>query len=175
MNWLNIIATIVIIIFMAIIFGVKYSKDNNDQEIAKNDIYNTKYISTKDDVSYIRSGPSKDYPVILTITTKGFPLRVLKIYNEWYNVEDYLGQQGWIFINITSKKQTAITLSNNAQIYQNSNTNSKVVAIAKIHYILDFIKCENLGTICKIEFYHHNKKLTGWISKENIWGGERVN
>jgi SH3-like domain-containing protein len=174
MNWLNIIATLVIIIFISIIFGIEYFKINKQEVIEKNYLYPTKYISTKDNIAYIRSGPAKDYPVILTITNKGFPLKVLRVYNEWYNVEDYLGNQGWIFINITSKKQTAITISNNANIYQNSNIKSKVVAISQFNYILDFVKCENLATICKIEFYHNNKKLTGWISRDNIWGGEKI-
>lgn len=168
MNLLHIISAVATIGMFAFLIGIKFVGESS---LTNSSLDATGgYISTKDNISYIRSGPGKDYPILFTYYTKAFPLAILSTYNDWYYVEDYIGNKGWIFISITSKKQTAITISPSANIYKNYNNQSKILAKVKRNYILDLIKCDSTYTLCEVGFSHNDNYLKGWISSQDIWG-----
>jgi SH3-like domain-containing protein len=170
MNLFNIIASVVLacLIFGAVVF-IKYTAQK------KENITYPFFVSTKDEKTNLRSGPSLDYPVISVYNKPLIPLKVLEAYKEWYKVEDYNGKSGWVYKNIISKTKTAITISDSTSVYIASQTNSKILAEIKRNNALKILDChKEPGKFCKIEIYYekNNIKISGWVLKTNLWGAK---
>lgn len=161
-NAILVLIFIIIVITSAIFIKVKSSQSETYPF----------FVSTKNDITHLRSGPSKDYPVILSYQNQFFPLKVLGKYNQWYNVTDYLGNKGWVYINITTKKHTVITNTvDEAKIYTKPSEVSNYKAIIKNNYILELIHCNEI-VFCKIILKVEDYTIRGWIHRKNIWGVE---
>ncbi len=164
MNKINLILIIVLsIVILSTSIIIKLYSQN------KQNISFPFYISTKNNEANLRSGPSKDYPIVLSYNAKNFPLKVIQKHNEWYQVVDYLNNQGWIYINLTSKKHSAITINNSTILYSIANVDSKQIAIIKNNYIVNISHCDN-SFFCKITLKYEDTTISGWIEKKDLWG-----
>ena len=171
MNPINFLFTIALVILVGSgAFFIKY------QVTKKNQVQFPFFISTRDSTTNLRSGPSKEYPIILIYNKRGFPLKTLSRHNEWYAVEDFLGNRGWVYKNITTTKNTALITASETTVYRREFTTSKKVAIITKHNIIEVKNCPLSSLLCKIELKVKNSDLVivGWVYKGDIWGANTL-
>ena len=52
-------------------------------------------VSLKNSLTYMRSGPGKEYPIIYEFRKKGYPLKIIAEFNNWRKVTTYTNTTGW--------------------------------------------------------------------------------
>lgn len=124
-----------------------------------------RFVSTKSNKSNVRIGPDTKYPVQFILKQK-VPLKILDEYKNWRQIEDWDGDQGWIHKSLLIGELRAIVIVPIANIYENTNSNSHIIAKAEKHVILPIKKCSD--TWCNITIPSIKKQ--GYIQKKNIWG-----
>ena len=124
-----------------------------------------RFVSLKSNDVNLRVGPSKNYPILLKYTAKDFPVEIIDEFSFWRKIKDYQKNIGWVhksllkgdrFILINQKLNEKNTIHN--------RPNGNQLGIIENNNIVKLEKC--LQEWC----YINNKKLKGWIIKENIWG-----
>ena len=56
----------------------------------------------------MRTGPGQTYPGTWLYTRRDLPIRVLRIYHDWREIEDPGGTKGWMLVSLLSDQRTAI-------------------------------------------------------------------
>ena len=126
-------------------------------------------VSLKNSLTYIRSGPGKDFPVKFEIKQKGYPLKVIAEFNNWRKVITFGEISGWVHTQLLSSFRTGlITKTSFLKTIPSVSSNS----IAKLlpNLLINIRKCNEFW--CKIEILK-KKKFIGWVPKANIWGSTR--
>ena len=138
-----------------------------------------KFFSLKSAEVNLRVGPGEEYPVVWILTKAGLPVKLIAEFNNWRKVQLIDGTEGWIHVNIISRKNTAMVQV--AEKYSKNNSydaeaptaimykyNSRNRPIAKVEENVvvrvlrkedDWIKVEVNG-------------IKGWIERKNLWGAE---
>ncbi len=121
------------------------------------------FLSTKFHEINARVGPGKIYPVKLTFKKKFLPLKVTADYDDWKQVEDIEGDNGWIHISTLSRNRTVIFIKDKV-IFRKPTENSVLTAKVKKNFLCKLKKCEN--NWCKVQC----DKQKGWTTCNNLWG-----
>ncbi len=116
----------------------------------------------------VRSGPGQSYPIKFTYKLRGIPVRVVREYDNWNEIEDYDGQTGWVTQSLLTKKRTLMVRTTKSFINMHSKDNhkSRIIYHLENNVIGDYINCSDNWCAVKI----NNKK--GWVQKEELWGIE---
>ena len=124
-----------------------------------------RFVSTKSDESNLRIGANINYPILLTYILENFPLEITNEYQQWREVKDINGNQGWMHKSLFQGDRYGIIKNNHSEPTQIFNK-PKGDVIWKIgnRNIVKINKCFNLW--CFISY----NKFSGWINKKNIWG-----
>lgn len=167
MNVLNVLLSVALFLF---IIGSAYfiKIDSKNKQL---DTITPNFISTKYSETNLRTGPNLEYPIIYTYNIRRMPLKVIDIYNDWYQIEDMHGQRGWIYKNLVNSQKNGIVLRE-AEVKISNNRLTKVIAIIKPYNIVKIISCNSLQNLCKIEFFVEERNINykGWIPKSTLWG-----
>ena len=126
-------------------------------------------VSLKNSLSYMRSGPGKEFPVKFELKQKGYPLKVIAEFNNWRKVITFSKISGWVHTQLLSSFRTGlITRTCFLKTIPSNSSNS----IAKLlpNLLINVNKCNEEW--CKIEIIK-KKKYVGWVQKANIWGSTR--
>ena len=123
-------------------------------------------VSLKNSLTYMRSGPGKDFPVKFEFKKKGYPLKVVAEFNNWRKVITLGKISGWVHTQLLSSIRTGLitktTLLKNMPV-NSSNTLAKLLP----NLLINIKKCDKKW--CKIEIVK-NKIFVGWVQKATIWG-----
>ncbi len=176
MNFINLILSIVLVIFICI--SGYFIKTQATTNIFKEDTF-PEFYSTKYALTNSRTGPSTNYPIRIVYKIKNMPVKALQKHNEWLEIEDVFGNIGWIKNSLLLKKKTALIITENAKVYLKNNNNSKIIAYVKKVSIVFVKSCSEDTNLCKvtieIPFAQNNTKypkiISGWISLSDLWGG----
>jgi SH3-like domain-containing protein len=60
----------------------------------------------------MRSGPGQNYPGRWLYVRRDLPIRVVRIYREWREIEDPGGTKGWMLVSLLSDQRTGIVIGN---------------------------------------------------------------
>lgn len=114
----------------------------------------------------VRAGPGQNYPVKFTFKLRNIPVKVISLYDNWNEIEDYDGQTGWVTQTLLTKKRTVIvrTTKEFVNMYSKNSEKSRTIFRLENNVILDYIKCEEGWCAVKI----NNKK--GWVESGNLFG-----
>ena len=123
-----------------------------------------RFVSLKSDEANLRTGPGREYPVIWQYRKKGVPLLVEAEFGVWRKVVDHDATSGWMHGSLLSLHRTALVRKNMAEIRENSDETSRMIALAENNAMLELVSCPKLW--CKVS----NKDIKGWIKREEIWG-----
>lgn len=126
------------------------------------------FVSLRSNDTNIRSGPGQNYPVKFSFKLRGLPLRVIREYDNWNEVEDYEGQAGWVSKALLTKKRTLMvrTSKNFVNMHSKNNEKSRIIFRLEDKVIGKYLKC--LDQWCGIEV--NGKK--GWVSKASLFGDD---
>jgi SH3-like domain-containing protein len=64
--------------------------------------------SLRDPVVNMRTGPGEDYAIRFIYRRQFLPIKVLRLYQGWYLVEDPDGSRGWMMMRFLNKTPTAL-------------------------------------------------------------------
>ena len=126
-------------------------------------------VSLKKSLTYLRSGPGKEFPVKFELRQKGYPLKVVAEFNNWRKVITYDKISGWIHTQLLSSFRTGLltkTTFLKAMPSDSSNSLAKLLP----NLLINVIICKD--NWCKIEIVK-SKVYVGWVQKETIWGSTK--
>ena len=128
-------------------------------------------VSLKNSLTYMRSGPGKNYPITFEFRKKGYPLKIIAEYNNWRKVTTHTNITGWIHTQLLSSFRTALILKNTLLKKRPSNS-SKPKAKLLQNLLVNIKSCEL--NWCNIEIIK-NKVFLGWVEKSSLWGSTKNN
>lgn len=112
----------------------------------------------------MRSGPGTHYPVLWELGA-GFPVKRLKRKGNWYRVQDFEGDSGWVFKKLTNKTPFVIVTGKIVNIRKGPGTKNPIVGQAEYGTVLKRLKGSK-GWV-KVKF---PGKGVGWIKANLVWG-----
>ena len=126
-------------------------------------------VSLKKSLTYMRSGPGKEFPVKFELRQKGYPLKVVAEFNNWRKVITYGKISGWIHTQLLSSFRTGLlTKTTFLKTIPSNSSNSLAKLLPNL--LINVIICKD--NWCKIEIVK-SKSYVGWVKKETIWGSTK--
>ena len=126
-------------------------------------------VSLKNSLTYMRSGPGKEFPVKFELKQKGYPLKIIAEYNNWRKVKTFNDITGWIHTQLLSSFRTGlITKTTFLKAIPANSGNSLAQLLPNL--LINIKNCK--GDWCKIEIVRI-KTFVGWVKKETVWGATK--
>ena len=126
-------------------------------------------VSLKNSLTYMRSGPGKEFPVKFELKEKGYPLKVVAEFNNWRKVVTFSNISGWVHTQLLSSLRTGlITKTTFLKKIPSSSSNSLAKLLPNL--LINIKKCQKKW--CKVEIVK-KKKFIGWVQKETVWGSTK--
>jgi SH3-like domain-containing protein len=135
-----------------------------------------RYVSLKSNRVNVRKGPSTEHAVAWVFSRAGLPVEVIAEFDNWRQIRDSEGSEGWVFHALLSGRRTALVIRGkeaNASIPLNESDSASSDAVAQLQPgVLGSVhKCD--GSWCNFTVGSY----TGWIQQERLWGvypGEKI-
>ena len=160
-------ASIFLIMSFIIFSGNAFSNSNGPKlSINGSGLKIPRMVSLKNSLTFMRSGPGKDFPVKFELLQKGYPLKIVAEYNNWRKVETFDKISGWVHTQLLSSFRTGLIIKTTfLKTIPSSSSNSLAKLLPNL--LINVKKCNNKW--CKIEILK-NKVFRGWVQKRVIWG-----
>ncbi|RKE78272.1 SH3 domain-containing protein [Rhizobium sp. AG855] len=131
-----------------------------------------RFVSLKAEKVNLRIGPSTDYAVSWRYLKSGLPVEIIREYENWRQIRDADGTEGWVSQTLLSGQRTAVAApwmrgkGSNVYVMMRRDSMSSAAVIAKLEpgVVVKVEECN--GNWCKAE----TQGVTGWVSQEEIWG-----
>ena len=126
-------------------------------------------VSLKTSLTYMRSGPGKEFPIKFELKQKGHPLKIIAEYNNWRKVITFNNISGWVHTQLLSSVRTGlITKTTFLKKIPSNSSNSLAKLLPNL--LINIIICRE--NWCKIEIVK-SKVYVGWVQSETIWGSTK--
>lgn len=122
------------------------------------------WASIQRDEAFARAGPMASYQIEWVFRRRNLPVRVVKRYGVWRQIQDPDGWTGWMHSNMLSRKRTAIVKGTTGAIRIAPQDGAKLmwrVAPGVVGLLGD---CEK--DWCEINV----DERAGWIRQDSLWG-----
>ena len=157
------------ILFFFTINLIFYSKQTNSEikySINGSGLTIPRVVSLKNSLTFMRTGPGKEFPIKSEINKKGYPVEIIAEFNNWRKVKTRSNLSGWIHTQLLSSFKTGLIVSNTLLKKRPLDT-SKDLAKLLPDLLINIKKCKKEW--CYIEVIK-NKNFFGWVKIKNIWG-----
>ena len=124
-----------------------------------------KMVSVDADLINMRSGPGSKYKILWELG-KGYPLKVLKSKGNWYRVEDFEGDKGWVYKKLVGRTPHLVVKKRAINMWSGPSTRYKIVRQAKRGVV--FRTVERKKGWVKVR--HEEEKVEGWVKRDLLWG-----
>jgi SH3-like domain-containing protein len=126
-------------------------------------------VSLKSNRVNVRKGPSTEHAVAWVFSRAGLPVEVLAEAENWRQIRDSEGSEGWVFHALLSGRRTALVMPwvNNREtitLYDDPSASADTVARLEPGVLGSVHKCG--GEWCSFTA----GGFTGWIEQERLWG-----
>jgi len=112
-----------------------------------------------------RTGPSRDYKIIWVYVRKNLPVKVLRRYGAWRQIEDPDGSQGWMHSRLLTRTRTAMVIGESIQnMHEQPDANSTLSWRAEPGVVGRLGQCSNGW--CRLDV---NGRI-GYIRSEFLFG-----
>ena len=126
-------------------------------------------VSLKTSLTYMRSGPGKEFPIKFELKQKGHPLKIIAEYNNWRKVITSNDISGWVHTQLLSSVRTGlITKTTFLKKIPTNSSNSLAKLLPNL--LINIKTCKE--NWCKIEIIK-NKVYIGWVQRKFIWGSTK--
>lgn len=129
---------------------------------------NADFASVNQNGVFVRSGPSTEYRVVRSVY-KGFPVQRIGSQDNWTQVRDFMGQEGWIFTPLLGSNDSAVVTATKANLRSGNGLQYPVVS--QVDY----------GTVLQVnnivdDWYMVTTAggIEGWLSRELVWPGGHI-
>ncbi|MEO0617823.1 MAG: SH3 domain-containing protein [Pseudomonadota bacterium] len=147
--------------------------------------------SLKSDRVNVRRGPGLQYPIVWVFRRVGMPVEVIREFDNWWQVRDSEGDEGWVFKGLVTRRRTALVMpwpanasapntasvaASGAPVPTAADRNapipirieadpaSGVVAYVEAGTIAAIQRCD--GRWCRVFI----EPYEGWIAQQRLWG-----
>ncbi len=126
-------------------------------------------VSLKNSLTYMRSGPGKEFPVKFEFKKKGYPLKIIAEYNNWRKVTTFDNITGWMHTQLLSSVRTGLITKTTLLKMIPSNSGGTLAKLLP-NLLIKINKCKK--NWCKIEIAKR-KIFIGWVKKDTMWGSTK--
>ncbi|MFC6489476.1 SH3 domain-containing protein [Nitratireductor sp. GCM10026969] len=129
-----------------------------------------RFVSLKSGRVNMRVGPGTSYAVKWLYTKSGLPMEIIQEYDNWRQVRDADGAEGWINQALLSGRRTGIVApwfkgkATTLPLLARPREDAQRVAEVEPGAIGEVRECD--GKWCRMDFNRH----TGWIRQATLWG-----
>lgn len=127
-----------------------------------------RFVSLSTDRVNVRRGPGRDYNIAWVFVRDGLPVEIVREFENWRQIRDWEGSEGWIHRSLLSGRRTAIIApwDERAQfaLRQSASQEASIVAYLETNLIADVVACAN--DWCRLE----DERFSGWIEQNRLWG-----
>ena len=140
--------------------------ENSKKSINGSGLKIPRMASLKKSLTYVRTGPGKEFPIKSEINQKGYPVEIIAEFNNWRKVKTRSNLSGWIHTQLLSSFKTGLIVSNTL-LKKRPLDSSKDLAKLLPDLLIKIKKCKL--TWCYVEVIK-NENFFGWVKMKNIWG-----
>lgn len=113
----------------------------------------------------MRTGPGQNYPGTWLYTRRDLPIRVVRIYRDWREIEDPGGTRGWMLVSLLSDQRTGIVVGEGlAELRESPDAASAVRFRAEPNVVGRVSRCANGWC------YFDVRSRGGYIRIDRLWG-----
>jgi SH3-like domain-containing protein len=123
-----------------------------------------RFVSLRADVVNLRTGPGSRYPVEWVYRRKGLPVEILAQHDQWRQVRDWQGTEGWVHERLVTSARTVIVKGVQRVIRTEPANTAAPVAKLDPGVIAHLLECR--GPWCRIE----TANIKGWLERDEVWG-----
>ena len=133
-----------------------------------------RFVSLKSKRVNLRVGPGRKYSVQWLYVNPGLPVEIIQEYDQWRQIRDSEGTEGWVFHSLLSGKRTAIIAPWDkkkedeqaiyAKAYSTNSTDGSITANLEPGLVVKIESCDK--SWCNIA----NERFNGFLPKPKIWG-----
>lgn len=142
-----------------------------------------RFVSLKSDRVNVRKGPGTDYPVAWIFEKVGLPVEIVKEFENWRQVRDSEGTEGWVLANLLSGRRTVLVtpwevkspagaaVPKPTALHDGASDGSGVAALLAPGVMGSVLSCD--GNWCQVSIASQR----GYIAQGRLWGvykGEAV-
>lgn len=123
-----------------------------------------RYVSLSAGLANMRSGPGDKYPITWVYHRAGLPLKVIKEYGIWRQVEDPDGAMGWMNKNLLTGVRAAMVVNGIRLLYVRPDDNSRLLWRAEPGVVGTIADCSRGW--CRLSV----GQRSGFIRTDGLWG-----
>ena len=128
-----------------------------------------RFVSLKSNRVNVRNGPSTEHAVSWVFSRAGLPVEVVAEFENWRQIRDSEGSEGWVFHALLSGRRTSLVMPwvkthETITLFDDTSASSDVVARLEPGVLGSVHKC--VGKWCNFTV----GGFTGWIEQERLWG-----
>lgn len=137
-------------------------------EIKKTGLPIPRFVSLKRDIVNVRTGPGETFDILWTFTRKSLPVEIITEHDNWREIRDHFGEQGWVLGTLLSSKRYALLNPWDDEgfftMHKTRDENSNVVAKLEVGVLGNISACDGVWCQLTVETYK------GYIKQEFLWG-----
>ncbi len=127
-----------------------------------------RFVSLKSDRVNVRVGPSREYNIAWTFVHTGLPVEIIAEFENWRQIRDWEGKQGWVFHSLLSGRRTALITpwekSDRTPLRARSRSDADIVAELEPYVLTTVSECA--GGWCKV----NGDNYEGWLDQTRLFG-----
>ena len=157
------------ILFFCTINLIFYSKQTNSEikySINGSGLTIPRVVSLKNSLTFMRTGPGKEFPIKFEVNQKGHPVEIIAEFNNWRKVNTKDNLSGWIHTQLLSSFKTGLVITNTI-LKRRPSDSSKNLAKLLPDLLVKIKNCK--FDWCNIEVFK-NRNFVGWVRKKTLWG-----
>ena len=124
-----------------------------------------RFVSIKFSKVNMHTGPFYTSPKKWVFTRKGEPVEITAEFEQWREIRDKQGDEGWVHESKLSGHRMVIITGKKSQIiYKKPDRHSPLMALLEPEVRADLDECHKEW--CRVEVSNHK----GWIERTHLWG-----
>lgn len=127
-----------------------------------------RFVSLKSDRVNVRVGPSREHDVAWTFVQSGLPVEIINEFDNWRQIRDWEGKQGWVFHSLLSGRRTALVTpwekNDHTPLRARSQSDADIVAQLEPFVLAVISQC--VGGWCRV----NGEGFDGWLDQTRLFG-----
>lgn len=127
-----------------------------------------RFVSLKSDRVNVRIGPSREHKIAWTFVQSGLPVEIIQEFENWRQIRDWEGKQGWVFHSLLSGRRTALVTpwekTDRTPLRARSRSDADIVAELEPFVLTSIDECA--GGWCRV----NGDNYGGWLDQTRLFG-----
>lgn len=127
-----------------------------------------RFVSLKSDRVNVRIGPSREHKIAWTFVQSGLPVEIIQEFENWRQIRDWEGKQGWVFHSLLSGRRTALVTpwekNDRTPLRARSRSDADIVAELEPFVLTSVDECA--GGWCRV----NGENYDGWLDQTRLFG-----